>query len=665
MNLKLILAKIDNPIFITEKNPLIDMLPFPSTYDIDNYSEYPFICHNFHPIMGARIDEFFLKKENIIFNDIIQEGNRIGEQEKFRDLAKRFIENAKTTEKIVEKILNLISNKNGFFQHINKILTEQTSATFLGTLIFTLNHAIRQNYLNIKFHSRVFRKVYLSFQEINNYVHIFKSNSKRFIWNSFTSFYSENSSYLNTNEFNFNTIFIVDFITDSFGVNISKYTFSNINDEILLPAMSLFEIREISKIQNSQGMEILQIELFKIDQNPLEKDKMTILRKEKDFTKILSIVKNEINLLKIAEKHNKNKYIYHQDENNFFLIKLVISGENGTPYEDKVFQVDIETSKNYPNEAPRLIFKNNIWHPNICQKTGILKHQIVGSKWKPSYSVAKLIDKLFNIMKQPDVYQNDIANPEACKEYFENINKFNINAKNFTNQFPKDDSLREDQSANQNTNIMSCDENADNLVKNGLNNSINNGYLIKNFNDNDKNKRNMNNNLEKENLRKNKIDDFHKAPSKSIRKKINNGNYNLNDKYQEKEKKEENKINDKNIQDCSNKNETMEKEENHYKKQKLKTRKDSKNCNMNNKRYSNLFANDDSVNMNSSNNEEEILNTDNFDFKIENNIHNNEKIRRRGTTDFARHGSQVAKKEHLYYEVEFDSRRDINISEIE
>lgn len=49
-----------------------------------------------------------------------------------------------------------------------------------------------------------------------------------------------------------------------------------------------------------------------------------------------------------------------------------IKGPMGTPYEDGVFEVDIQIPKNYPFEPPKMKFKTKVWHPNVSSVTGAI-----------------------------------------------------------------------------------------------------------------------------------------------------------------------------------------------------------------------------------------------------------------------------------------------------
>lgn len=149
------------------------------------------------------------------------------------------------------------------------------------------------------------------------------------------------------------------------------------------------------------------------------------------FNKIVLL--NEV--IKIADKFNKDKFTYIHDEKNKFLLKFLIIGLENTPYQNGQFQINISLPKNYPNEAPKVNFTTKIWHPNICVKTGLLRHQILKKQWKPSFSIAYLIEFILKLIAYPDIDDVESANPIAKMEYIENPKIYKIKGQDFTYEF--------------------------------------------------------------------------------------------------------------------------------------------------------------------------------------------------------------------------------------
>jgi len=617
----------------------------------------------------------------------------INEEEKYLHLANKFIDNARSTEKIVEKIIQLLTETNGFSQHLDKTLTDQTSATFLGSLVFTLNSAIRHDFLNFKSDRRCFRKAFLSTREITEYYSIFKSESKRFCWQSFATVYLDTNYHSNNNNINkkngdiynkeqnelsVNVIFVIDFRTDAFGVNIESYSCSGIPGEILLPAMSLFEISNIATRQSehTQGMELLHISLVKLDQNPNSRAKHSQVNKEKDLSKCMKVMRNELSLLKVAEEANRNKYTYLQDQLDSFLIKFALSGPPHSPYESGLFQVNMEIPKTYPNEAPKVRFKTKIWHPNVNFDSGLLKHPELGSKWKPSCSIANLIEIIMQILAHPEIYDPDSINPAACNEYFRDRKVFEAKAKEYTYEYAKNqEGIKEILISSKNVADV---EYRRLLLKNDLLSSVN----FQNFN--------------RDNLVSAKKDNNYNELNFNYNNNQKDNHYNLFNKAFDKANYHVESVNENNCE--SKRNEALEKEEFHKSKEADISRKSNGNhTNLTNNHFFNLnyYDNDNFIKKNyndfknSYNNyndnrnwnekcfdmyngkrynqpylpENEFEEALNFDMKADNDINIiNSNLRKRKNTELSGNGIQE-KKNHSNYDVDFDSKKDINLSE--
>ena len=50
---------------------------------------------------------------------------------------------------------------------------------------------------------------------------------------------------------------------------------------------------------------------------------------------------------------------------------LQVTGPEGSPYADGLFNVDLKFTNEFPGQQPRIIFRTKIWHPNIqpCGET--------------------------------------------------------------------------------------------------------------------------------------------------------------------------------------------------------------------------------------------------------------------------------------------------------
>ncbi len=374
-----------------------------------------------------------------------------------------FLSEISSEEKILINLIKIITNKSEFFTYLNSILINQNAFSFLGSFIYTLNKSIRTDKLSLRENQCVYRKAFLNENEITEYYKIYKSSNKKFHWNSFVTCFLENSEYLNSNEYNFNAIFIIEFKENSFGINIENFSLTQIKSEILLPAMSVFTIRNIIIIKNNQNQDIVQIELIKIDEDYLieetnknlienkynnnfnnnnneiknkiqEKQKVkssNVIQKQIDKNlniKLLKIYNNELILLNFFQKKYSSIFTYIKDNNNKFLLKFLIMGPKNSPYENGMYHLNLEILDEYPNKPPRVRFMTYIWHPNIVFKDGLVYDKILNNNWKSSYSIIDVIEIIFEILIKPDKNIFLTGNKEAFTEYFNHNEKFIKNA---------------------------------------------------------------------------------------------------------------------------------------------------------------------------------------------------------------------------------------------
>jgi ubiquitin-conjugating enzyme E2 T len=124
------------------------------------------------------------------------------------------------------------------------------------------------------------------------------------------------------------------------------------------------------------------------------------------------------------------------DKMNNFTVQIV--GQNDTPYEDGLFELNIYIPPKYPFEPPQINFKTPIYHPNI-DKAGRICLDLLKSRphgnWSPSINLKTLISSIKYLMVNPNVndpLEIDIA--ELCKC---NPNEFNRRASEQTKLYAK------------------------------------------------------------------------------------------------------------------------------------------------------------------------------------------------------------------------------------
>jgi len=114
--------------------------------------------------------------------------------------------------------------------------------------------------------------------------------------------------------------------------------------------------------------------------------------------------------------------------------KVTIQGPEKSPYENGIFNIEVEIPQEYPFKPPKLKFTTKIYHPNI-KSDGSICSQILGDQWSPQLKISEVLLTIRNLLSEPSAehaLEADIAN------IFKNEpNKFNSTAKEWTKKYAK------------------------------------------------------------------------------------------------------------------------------------------------------------------------------------------------------------------------------------
>lgn len=120
----------------------------------------------------------------------------------------------------------------------------------------------------------------------------------------------------------------------------------------------------------------------------------SIKRLQKDFREI--------------EKNTDEGIIASPDENNLFFWEAMIMGPEKTIWEGGVFNLELKFPEDYPNKPPKVVFKSEMFHPNIY-KDGRICIDILDKQWSSIYDVAAILTSIRSLLSDPNTQSP--ANP--------------------------------------------------------------------------------------------------------------------------------------------------------------------------------------------------------------------------------------------------------------
>lgn len=114
---------------------------------------------------------------------------------------------------------------------------------------------------------------------------------------------------------------------------------------------------------------------------------------------------------------------------DIFKWHATILGPKGTPYEDGIFYLRIDFTRDYPFKPPSIIFITKIYHCNINSSGGICL-DILKDKWSPALTISKVLLCICSLMDDPN--PEDPLEPDIALLLKTDKMSHDINARNCT-----------------------------------------------------------------------------------------------------------------------------------------------------------------------------------------------------------------------------------------
>jgi ubiquitin-protein ligase len=105
-----------------------------------------------------------------------------------------------------------------------------------------------------------------------------------------------------------------------------------------------------------------------------------------------------------------------------------IKGPDNSPYQDGIYELEINIPNNYPLSPPKIKFITKMYHPNVYQNGNICVDILREDQWSPSLKISTALLSIRSLFTDPD--PTSAANPEAGRLYVKNREKFDENVKN-------------------------------------------------------------------------------------------------------------------------------------------------------------------------------------------------------------------------------------------
>ena len=119
-------------------------------------------------------------------------------------------------------------------------------------------------------------------------------------------------------------------------------------------------------------------------------------------------------------------------EDDIFHWQGTLMGPTESPYEGRVFMMDIKFPADYPFKPPKVTFETKIYHPNINSSGGICL-DILKDQWSPALTISKVLISICSLLCDPN--PDDPLVPDIARLYIRNPDKYNKTAQLWTIQY--------------------------------------------------------------------------------------------------------------------------------------------------------------------------------------------------------------------------------------
>ncbi|XP_060646805.1 LOW QUALITY PROTEIN: ubiquitin-conjugating enzyme E2-18 kDa [Drosophila nasuta] len=130
----------------------------------------------------------------------------------------------------------------------------------------------------------------------------------------------------------------------------------------------------------------------------------------------------------LASKSKILRNIEASDESLLLWTGLLVPEK--APYNKGAFRIQISFPTQYPFLPPKILFKTQIYHPNINEKGEVCLPIITADNWKPTTRTEQVLQSLIEIVHSPQ--PEHPLRSDLAEEYVKDNKKFMKTAEEFT-----------------------------------------------------------------------------------------------------------------------------------------------------------------------------------------------------------------------------------------
>ncbi|KAM0677548.1 hypothetical protein BDAP_001875 [Binucleata daphniae] len=121
-------------------------------------------------------------------------------------------------------------------------------------------------------------------------------------------------------------------------------------------------------------------------------------------------------------------------DDSLFEWEASLRAPEGSYYEGGVFILHITFPSDYPFKAPKIVFKNRIYHPNI-NSNGVICLDILNDNWSPALTIQKVLISLLSWLDDPNC--RDPLVPEIARLYMNDREEYKLKCKEYVAKYAK------------------------------------------------------------------------------------------------------------------------------------------------------------------------------------------------------------------------------------